>query len=60
MQSNGRIEDLEYNVDILGIFSKEVLKSIKACEVGSWEDSVPDGIAEIIKEKKLFGASSSI
>jgi len=60
LKSNGRIEDLEYNADFLSIFSKEVLKRIKACENGSWEDSVPDGIAEVIKEKKLFGCSFSI
>lgn len=60
LKSNGRIEDLEYNADILGIFSKDVLKKIKACEVGGWENSVPDGIAEIIKEKKLFGSSCSV
>ncbi|MDC0204515.1 TonB-dependent receptor [Flavobacteriales bacterium] len=60
LQSNGRIEDLKFNPDILGIFSKEVLKRIKACEEGSWEDSVPDGISEIIKEKNLFGTTCSI
>jgi hypothetical protein len=60
LKSNGRIEDLEYNADILGVFSKEVLKRIKACEEGSWENSVPDGVAEIIKEKELFGTSCSI
>jgi len=54
LQSNGRIEDLEYNANILGIFSKEILKRIKACEEGSWENSVPAGVAEIIKEKSLF------
>jgi hypothetical protein len=60
LKSNGRIEDLEYNADILGVFSKDVLKRIKACEEGSWENSVPDGVAEIIKEKELFGTSCSI
>jgi len=60
LQSNGRIEDLEYNADILGIFSKEVLKKIKACDEGSWEDSVPAGVAKIIKERGLFGSSCEI
>ena len=60
LQSNGRIEDLKYNPDILGIFSKEVLQKIKACEEGSWEDSVPDGISDIIKQKNLFGTTCSI
>ena len=60
LQSNGRITDLDYNTDILGIFSKDILKRIKACEEGSWEGSVPDGVAEIIKEKNLFGTSCSV
>jgi hypothetical protein len=60
LHSNGRIEDLAYNPDVLGIFSKEVLQKIKDCKDGSWEDCVPDGVAEIIKEKKLFGSSCSI
>ena len=53
--TNGRIKDLEYNATILGIFSREVLKRIKACEEGTWEDSVPKGVAKIIKNKNLFG-----
>lgn len=60
LQSNGRIEDLEYNPEILGIFSKKVLQCIKACEEGSWESSVPEGVAEIIKENNLFGTSCSV
>jgi len=58
LHSNGRIKDLEYNADILSIFSKDVLKRIKACEEGTWENSVPEGVAEIIKEKHLFDSSS--
>lgn len=57
LHSNGRIEDLAYNPDVLGIFSKEVLQKIKDRKDGGWEDSVPDGVADIIKEKKLFGSS---
>jgi len=60
LQSNGRIEDLEYNPNILSIFSKDILKKIKRCDEGNWEDSVPDGIADIIKEKNLFGSSCKI
>ena len=55
---NGRIKDLEYNPEVLSIFSREVLKRIKACEEGTWESSVPDGVADIIKEKHLFDSSS--
>ncbi len=58
--SNGRINDLEYNAGILGIFSKDILKRIKSCEIGSWEDSVPKGVANIIKKKNLFGRKCEI
>ena len=57
LHSNGRIEDLAYNPDVLGIFSKEVLQKIKDGKDGNWKDCVPEGVAEIIKEKKLFGSS---
>ncbi|MBC8307137.1 MAG: TonB-dependent receptor [Pelagibacterales bacterium] len=60
LHSNGRIEDLQYNADLLGIFSKDILNKIKACQTGNWEHAVPQGVAEIIKEKNLFGTSCSI
>ena len=60
LHSNGRIEDLKYNADILGIFSKDILKKIKACEEGNWEHAVPEGVASIIKEKKLFDWAAAI
>jgi len=60
LYNNGRIKDLEYNPDVLTIFSKDVLKRIKACEEGTWEEQVPEGVAEIIKKKNLFGISCSI
>ncbi len=56
--SNGRIKDLEYNENVLSIFSKDVLRKIKACEVNSWEESVPKGVAELIKKNFLFDSSS--
>jgi len=55
LHGNGRIEDLEFNAEVLNIFSREVLKKIKNCEEGNWEQQVPEGVAEIIKEKALFG-----
>tara|TARA_B110000444_G_C18581301_1_gene474085 strand:+ start:95 stop:493 length:399 start_codon:yes stop_codon:yes gene_type:complete len=60
LYNNGRIKDLEYNPDVLTIFSKDVLRKIKACEEGTWEMQVPEGVAKIIKEKNLFGISCSI
>ncbi|MDC0028889.1 TonB-dependent receptor [bacterium] len=58
--NNKRIEDLDYNSELLNIYSREVLKRIKACESGTWEEMVPKGVAEIIKEKSLFGMSCKI
>ena len=60
LYSNGRIEDLAFNPELLHIFSREVLKKIRNCEEGTWEDKVPEGVAEIIKKKNLFGTSCSI
>jgi hypothetical protein len=54
LYSNGRIEDLNYNTELLNIFSREVLKKIRNCEEGTWEDQVPEGVAKIIKDKCLF------
>ncbi len=55
LQSNGRIEDLKYNADILGVFSKDILNKIKSSDEGNWEHAVPMGVAKIIKERSLFG-----
>ena len=52
--------DLKYNPDILGIFSKDILMKIKACETGNWEAAVPKGVADMIKEKSLFGMKCKI
>ena len=57
--SNGRIKDLEYKKEILNIFSRDVLKKIKSCKDKTWEEMVPNGVADIIKEKNLFGTSCS-
>ncbi len=52
---NKRVVDLmDYDESVLGIFSKEVLKRIKAGEPG-WEEMVPTYVDIIIKKNKLFG-----
>ena len=58
--SNGKIKDLEFNKDILGIFSKDVLKKIKNCNDSSWEKAVPMGVAKLIKKRSLFEYSCDI
>ena len=51
---NGKVMDIiDYDPEIMHIFSREVLKRIMNNEEG-WEEMLPEGIAEIIKEKKLF------
>jgi hypothetical protein len=60
LHENGRIEDLDFNPDVLSIFSRDVLKKLRNCDEGNWENQVPDGVAEIIKEKCLFGWSCEI
>ena len=51
---NGKVMDItDYDPDILDIYSREVLRMIIANEEG-WEELLPEGIAEIIKEKELF------
>ncbi|MEL6813146.1 MAG: TonB-dependent receptor, partial [Bacteroidota bacterium] len=54
---NGKVVDIQnFNPDILNIFSREVLRMIEAGEEG-WETMLPEGVADIIKEKNLFGCT---
>ncbi len=51
---NGKVVDIkDYNPETLNIFSREVLTMIEKGESG-WEEMVPAGVSEIIKEKRLF------
>lgn len=53
-KNSGHIVDIEnYNENYLHIFSKEVLKMIENDEEG-WEELLPEGVPEIIKEQCLF------
>ena len=53
-KNNGRVVDIEnYDPDVLGIFSREVLAMIAHDEKG-WEEKLPDSTAQMIKEQKLF------
>ena len=53
-KNNGRVVDIKnYNEDVLGIFSREVLAMIANGETG-WEDKLPESTAKIIKEENLF------
>ncbi|KGL63991.1 hypothetical protein [Polaribacter sp. Hel1_85] len=56
---NGKLVDMEVtNKEILDIFSRTVLRMITKNEEG-WEKMLPEGIAETIKQKRLFGYSRS-
>lgn len=51
---NGKVVDIiDYDPEILHIFSRDVLKKIINNESG-WEEVMPQGIADMIKKKKLF------
>jgi hypothetical protein len=51
---NGKVMDIiDYEPDVMHIFSRDVLKKLMNNEEG-WEEMLPEGIAEIIKEKNLF------
>ncbi len=55
---NGKVVDIiDYDPNVLDIFSRDVLKRITNGEEG-WEEMLPEGVAEIIKKKKLFTRSS--
>ncbi|MDC9723313.1 MAG: TonB-dependent receptor [Urechidicola sp.] len=54
---NGKMLDIkDFNPDILDILSRNVLKMIVNGEKG-WEEMLPEGIPEIIKDERLFGYS---
>lgn len=52
---NGKVIDIENNdPTIANIFSREVLRMISNGEDG-WEEMLPEGTAELIKSRNLFG-----
>ena len=52
---NQRIKDIEnYNPEYLNIYSRKILEKITKGEEG-WEDQLPEGVAEMIKERGMFG-----
>ncbi|MDO5615105.1 MAG: TonB-dependent receptor, partial [Cruoricaptor ignavus] len=58
--ANERIVDIEnYNPDCSEIYSREILSKISCHECG-WENQLPKGVAEMIKERGLFGYKENI
>ena len=57
---NRRIVDIKnYNPDHAEIYSREILNKIANQEKG-WEKQLPDGVAEMIKERGMFGYKEDI
>ena len=53
--ANRRIVDIvDYNPDYSEIYSRDILAKIATHESG-WENQLPNGVAEMIKERGLFG-----
>ena len=58
-KNNGKLVNIDdFDKGILDIFSRTVLKMILNGEKG-WEEMLPEGISDTIKQKRLFGYSSS-
>lgn len=56
---NGKVMDIiDYDPEIMHIFSRDVLKKIQNGESG-WEEMLPEGIPEMIKEHNLFGGQEA-
>ncbi len=57
---NKRIVDIQnYNPQHSEIYSREILKKIAKQEKG-WEKQLPNGVAEMIKERGMFGYKEEI
>ncbi|MEZ4797773.1 MAG: TonB-dependent receptor [Flavobacteriaceae bacterium] len=55
---NGKVVDIaDYDPNILTIFSRTVLGMIANNEEG-WEEMLPEGVAELIKQQSLFGCET--
>jgi hypothetical protein len=58
-KNNGKLVNINnFDQEILDIFSRTVLKMIVDGADG-WEEMLPEGIPDIIKQKRLFGYSRS-
>ncbi|MDB4015787.1 TonB-dependent receptor [Flavobacteriaceae bacterium] len=57
---NGKVMDIfDFDPEYLDIFSREILKKIKNNEAG-WDEHLPEGISEMIVEKKMFGYNPAL
>ena len=57
---NDRIKDIvNYNPDFSEIYSRNILRKIVQNESG-WEKDIPEGVAEMIKERGMFGYKDEV
>lgn len=57
---NSRIKDIEtYQRQYAEIYSREILRMISENESG-WEVQVPDGVADLIKDRGMFGYKNEV
>jgi predicted Zn-dependent protease with MMP-like domain len=57
---NHRIKDIEtYNPQYAEIYSREILRMIAHNE-GGWEEQVPVGVADLIKDRGMFGYKNEV
>jgi hypothetical protein len=57
---NKFVEDIRtYTPNCLSIYATDVLKKIESGDA-SWEKSVPPGVADVIKKKRLFGYGQAV
>ena len=55
---NGKVVDIaDYDQEILSIFSRAVLGMIAENKEG-WEEMLPEGVGDLIKEQSLFGCET--
>jgi hypothetical protein len=55
---NGKVVDIaDYDQEILSIFSRTVLGMIAENKEG-WEEMLPEGVGDLIKEQSLFGCET--
>jgi hypothetical protein len=55
---NSKVVDIfDFDEEYLNIFSRKILEQIRSGE-SNWEEHLPDGIAEMIKQNQMFGIKS--
>ena len=54
---NWSILRTDFDEEYLNIFSRKILEQIRSGE-SNWEEHLPNGIAEMIKQNQMFGIKS--